>query len=66
MNFLKKLFRGNTTPEEEVQKQGDVPDFEVLKRDGLRALNERNPSEAVELLRQALQIQNDFEVRFAL
>ena len=66
MNFFKKLFRGNTTPEEEVQKQGDVPDFEVLKRDGLRALNERNPLEAVELLRQALQIQNDFEVRFAL
>ena len=66
MNFLKKLFRGNTTPEEEVQKQGDVPDFEVLKRDGLRAFNERNPSEAVELLHQALQIQNDFEVRFAL
>ena len=66
MNFLKKLFRGNTTPEEEVQRQGDVPDFEALKRDGLRALNERNPSEAVDILSQALQIQNDFEVRFAL
>ncbi len=66
MNFLKKLFRGNTTPEEEVQRQGDVPDFEALKRDGLRALNERNPSEAVDILRQALQIQNDFEVRFTL
>ena len=66
MNFFKKLFRGNTTPEEEVQRQGDVPDFEALKRDGLRALNERNPSEAVDILRQALQIQNDFEVRFSL
>ena len=56
MNIFKALFgKRKQQPAEEIM---DTPNFEKLKRDGIGALNSNNPALAVELLTQALSIDN--------
>lgn len=65
MNIFKALFgKRKQQPAEEIM---DTPNFEKLKRDGIGALNSNNPALAVELLTQALSIDNaDVECRDGL
>ncbi len=63
MNILKALFGGKEENPEEEQKQKKEKDFDVLKYDGIRALNMNQADYAVKCLNAALEIKDDLETR---
>ena len=63
MNLLKALFGGKEENPEEEQTQKKEKDFDVLKYDGIRALNMNQVDYAVKCLNAALGIKEDLETR---
>lgn len=63
MGFFKQLFGGKPEDPEEKQRNDEARRFDVLKYDGVRALQSRQAYYAVECFRHALAMKEDLEVR---
>lgn len=62
MNFFKKLFGGTDDAADEKQKK-ESKNFDVLKYDGVKALNSGQAEYAVKCLEYALTLKDDLECR---
>ena len=62
MGILSSLFSSSNKEETADDKQKeDIKNFDILKYDGIKALNMRKPDYAIRFLNEALKIQDDFE-----
>ena len=63
MNFFKALFGGKSETSEEKKKADEIKNFDVLKYDGVRALQMGQTDYAVKCFGHALDIKDDLEIR---
>lgn len=63
MNIFKRMFSGSPENPDEEKKQKEANDFDVLKYDGVAALQQGNPDYAVKCFRHALDLRDDLETR---
>lgn len=63
MGFLKALFSGKVESAEDLSKEKDAKNFDVLKYDGVRAMRTGQLPYAKECFLHALELQEDLEVR---
>ena len=63
MNFFKALFGGRTESPEEKKEAEKAKNFDILKYDGVKALQINQFIQAIQCLEHALEIQEDLECR---
>lgn len=63
MGFWKSFFGGKAEDPEEKRRSEEARNFDVLKYDGVRALQTHQAGYAIECFRHALALQEDLEVR---
>lgn len=63
MGFFKSLFGGATESPEEKKREEESKNFDVLKYDGIRALNQGQAAYAVRCFEHALELRDDLETR---
>ena len=63
MNFLKALFGNKVETTEEKKKEENAKNFEVLKYDGVRALQTGQITYAIQCFSHALKLREDLEIR---
>ena len=63
MGFFKSLFGGASESPEEKKKEEESKNFDVLKYDGVRALNQGQAAYAVRCFQHALELRDDLETR---
>lgn len=62
MNFFQRLFGSKEEKPEEKKKEEEAKDFDVLKYDGVKALQMGQLDYAIKCFQHALQIQDDMEI----
>lgn len=63
MGFFKSLFGGASESPEDKKKEEESKNFDVLKYDGVRALNQGQAAYAVRCFQHALELRDDLETR---
>jgi len=62
MNFLKALFGSSDTSAEDVEKESEKKQFDLMKYDGVRAMKMGQFDYAVRCFEEALKVQDDLEI----
>ena len=63
MNFFKALFGSKVETKQEKKEEENAKNFEVLKYDGVRALQTGQITYAMQCFSHALKLQEDLEIR---